>query len=162
MNTIRRILLFLFLALSMSRSASLRTVENYDVILRQGTIIDGTGGRRYRADVGVRNGFIYRIGNLRDSRGVHCTWEQVAVTTGSQQALFLLGCGLDDIAVRIDPADARAHLLFTNEVKKLTLPHEMGELFKVIAFGRGVELPLTGFRLQDRRGRLQGSVEQIL
>lgn len=27
---------------------------------------------------------------LRDSRGVHCDWGQVAVTTGSQQALFLL------------------------------------------------------------------------
>ncbi|HJW81673.1 MAG TPA: SAM-dependent methyltransferase [Acidiferrobacterales bacterium] len=72
----------------------------------------------------------------------------------TSQALFLLGCGLDAIAARIDPADARAHLQFTNEVKKLTLPHEMGELFKVIAFGRGSDAPLTGFRLQDRRGRL--------
>jgi len=72
----------------------------------------------------------------------------------ASQALFLLGCGLDDIAARIDPADARAHLRFTNDVKKLTLPHEMGELFKVIAFGRGVDTPLVGFRLQNRRGRL--------
>jgi len=48
----------------------------------------------------------------------------------------------------------RVHLQFTNEVKKLTLPHEMGELFKVIALGRNVNAPLTGFRLQDRRGRL--------
>ena len=39
------------------------------------------------------------------------------------------------------------HLQFTNEVKKLTLPHEMGELFKVIALGRG-------FQLQDWRRRL--------
>jgi hypothetical protein len=30
----------------------------------------------------------------------------------------------------------------------------MGELFKVIALGRGIDGPLRGFRLQDRRGRL--------
>jgi SAM-dependent MidA family methyltransferase len=72
----------------------------------------------------------------------------------TSQALFLLGCGLDAIATRINPTEARAHLQFTNEVKKLTLPQEMGELFKVIALGRGIEMPLTGFRLQDRRNRL--------
>ena len=72
----------------------------------------------------------------------------------ASQALFLLGCGLDDIAARTSQSDARAYLQFTNEVKKLTLPHEMGELFKVIAFGRGVDTQLAGFRLQDRRGRL--------
>jgi SAM-dependent MidA family methyltransferase len=72
----------------------------------------------------------------------------------ASQALFLLGCGLDDIAARISQSDERAYLQFTNEVKKLTLPHEMGELFKVIALGRGLEIPLRGFRLQDRRARL--------
>lgn len=40
----------------------------YDVILRNGTIVDGTGAKRYRADIAIRNGFIQRIGNLRDSR----------------------------------------------------------------------------------------------
>ena len=72
----------------------------------------------------------------------------------ASQALFLLGCGLDELATRIDQSDTRAYLQFTNAVKKLTLPHEMGELFKVIALGRGVETPLAGFRMQDRRDRL--------
>lgn len=72
----------------------------------------------------------------------------------SSQALFLLGCGLEEIAARIDQNDARTYLQFTNAIKKLTLPHEMGELFKVIALGRGIDIPLTGFRLQDRRDRL--------
>ena len=43
---------------------------------------------------------------LRDSRGVQCTWEQVAVTAGSQQALFLLGQLLlrpGDTAIMEDP-----------------------------------------------------------
>ena len=30
-------------------------------------------------------------GYLRDSRGVDCAWDQVAVTSGSQQALYLIG-----------------------------------------------------------------------
>ena len=30
-------------------------------------------------------------GYLRDSRGVRCDWDQIAITGGSQQALFLLG-----------------------------------------------------------------------
>ena len=32
--------------------------------------------------------------------------------------------------------------------------HEMGELFKVLALGRGLDFPLTGFSLQDHRDRL--------
>jgi SAM-dependent MidA family methyltransferase len=72
----------------------------------------------------------------------------------TSQALFLLGCGLDDIATQTDQSNARAYLQFTNEIKKLTLPHEMGELFKVIALGRDIDLPLAGFRLQNRRDRL--------
>ncbi len=72
----------------------------------------------------------------------------------SSQAQFLLGCGLDELAMQSDQSDARAYLQFTNEVKKLTLPHEMGELFKVIALGRGIDIPLAGFRLQNRRDRL--------
>lgn len=73
----------------------------------------------------------------------------------NSQAMFLLGCGLDEIALDIDQNDTRAYLQFTHAVKKLTLPHEMGELFKVIALGRGMDLPLTGFRLQNRRAALK-------
>jgi SAM-dependent MidA family methyltransferase len=72
------------------------------------------------------------------------------------QAMFLLGCGLDEIAGASDPADARAHLALTAEIKKLTLPSEMGELFKVIALGRGVAAPLLSFRMQDRRRAITG------
>lgn len=40
--------------------------EDFDLILRNGTIIDGTGNERYEADVGVKNGLIARIGQLDD------------------------------------------------------------------------------------------------
>jgi hypothetical protein len=44
--------------------------ETYDVILRNGTIVDGTGAKGYRADIAVRNGFIYRIGDLSGAKAV--------------------------------------------------------------------------------------------
>jgi SAM-dependent MidA family methyltransferase len=75
----------------------------------------------------------------------------------TSQAMFLLGCGLDEIAGASDPGDARAHLALTAEIKKLTLPSEMGELFKVIALGRGVSIPLAGFCRQDRRRAVSAS-----
>ena len=53
-----------------------------------------------------------------------------------------------------DPNDVRAHLALTRQIKKLTLPQEMGELVKVMALGRGLNMPLAGFRRQDRRARL--------
>ncbi len=71
----------------------------------------------------------------------------------TSQAAFLIGGGLEDLMA--DPAmpDA-ARLKLANEINRLTSPAEMGELFKVMALGRGVGGPLRGFQLQDRRGRL--------
>jgi N-acyl-D-aspartate/D-glutamate deacylase len=41
---------------------------SYDVIIRHGTVLDGTGLARYRADVGIVNGFIARVGDLSAAR----------------------------------------------------------------------------------------------
>jgi SAM-dependent MidA family methyltransferase len=72
----------------------------------------------------------------------------------TSQAAFLIGSGLDDIARTSNPMDVRAHLALTDQIKKLTLPHEMGELYKVIALQRGADITLRGFEQQDRRSRL--------
>lgn len=37
---------------------------NFDLIIRNGSIIDGTGEKRYSADIGIKNGIIKEIGNL--------------------------------------------------------------------------------------------------
>ncbi|HEV8715758.1 MAG TPA: amidohydrolase family protein [Candidatus Binatia bacterium] len=39
---------------------------HYDLIIKNGTLIDGSGLPRYRADVGIRRGKIATIGKLRD------------------------------------------------------------------------------------------------
>ena len=72
----------------------------------------------------------------------------------TSQAAFLIGCGLEQLMSASDPEDIRAHLGLTQQVKKLTSPHEMGELYKVIALGRGIQEPFPGFAAHDRRGRL--------
>jgi SAM-dependent MidA family methyltransferase len=45
-------------------------------------------------------------------------------------------------------------LRLTRQVKTLTMPGEMGELFKVMALTRGYDQALQGFQLQDLRARL--------
>src|SRR4051812_25566562 len=39
----------------------------YDLLIKNGTVIDGSGLPRYRADVGVKNGKIAAIGRIRES-----------------------------------------------------------------------------------------------
>jgi SAM-dependent MidA family methyltransferase len=68
------------------------------------------------------------------------------------QAAFLLGTGIESrVAAAVDQ-QARARR--AHEARQLLMPGEMGEVFKFIALGRGVDEPLAGFHLQDLRNRL--------
>lgn len=68
------------------------------------------------------------------------------------QAGFLQSLGLLEMAMQID--DEHEQIMAAQALKRLLMPHEMGELFKVIALGKGIDLPLTGFALYDMRERL--------
>lgn len=70
----------------------------------------------------------------------------------THQAGFLLNNGLAEHLP--PPQDTRAYLAAVQQVKKLTLPSEMGELFKVMAFTRNLEVNLPGFAIVDLRSRL--------
>ncbi|MBI2993151.1 MAG: SAM-dependent methyltransferase [Gammaproteobacteria bacterium] len=71
------------------------------------------------------------------------------------QAHFLIGCGLEEIASRQSSDDTRRWLEVAQQVKVLTLPGEMGELVKAIAFTRNLpSRPLKGFASFDQRPRL--------
>jgi len=43
-------------------------VPRYDLIVRHGTVVDGTGAPRARADVGISGGAILRVGDLENER----------------------------------------------------------------------------------------------
>ncbi|MDT8383740.1 MAG: SAM-dependent methyltransferase [Gammaproteobacteria bacterium] len=74
------------------------------------------------------------------------------------QGLFLLGCGLAELAQRSEDPTAehneRQQILQAQQIRRLTLPGEMGERFKVIALSRNYDHPLRGFALQDLRHQL--------
>lgn len=55
------------------------------------------------------------------------------------QAQFLINCGITEILGRVSPDDMAAFLPLATEAQKLLSPAEMGELFKVIAFAKGLE-----------------------
>ncbi len=70
------------------------------------------------------------------------------------QAQFLINCGITDILLRTPPENAAAYLPQAAAAQQLLSPSEMGELFKVIAFGKDYAAPLIGFAGGDRRGSL--------
>ena len=72
----------------------------------------------------------------------------------ANQAQFLINCGITDLIGRTPAHDTRAYLPLASQVQKLTSPAEMGELFKVIALGKGITQPLLGFTSGDRRHTL--------
>jgi SAM-dependent MidA family methyltransferase len=72
----------------------------------------------------------------------------------TSQARFLLNAGLADILAAYAPESEQLQVQTNGAVQKLISEAEMGELFKVIALGRGVVEPLMGFVRSDRRGSL--------
>ncbi|WP_305075629.1 class I SAM-dependent methyltransferase [Propionivibrio sp.] len=70
------------------------------------------------------------------------------------QSAFLLNCGLMEVLARIPPDDTARYLPQAQAVQKLISPAEMGDLFKVMALGKGIVEPLIGFSRGDRSATL--------
>jgi SAM-dependent MidA family methyltransferase len=70
------------------------------------------------------------------------------------QAQFLVNCGITDVLGEANIDNALHYAPLAAEAQKLLSPAEMGELFKVLAVGRGVTQPLLGFARGDRRHTL--------
>ena len=78
----------------------------------------------------------------------------LSVAGYTTQAHFLLGSGLMEIIPNELENITKEQLALHSQIKKLTLPHEMGELFKVIGLQKGCEYSLPGFQIRDMRGHL--------
>jgi SAM-dependent MidA family methyltransferase len=70
------------------------------------------------------------------------------------QAQFLLNAGITQLLAQTPVEESAAYLPQAAAVQKLVSPAEMGELFKVLALSRGIDVPLLGFVEGDRAERL--------
>lgn len=68
----------------------------------------------------------------------------------TSQAQFLFNCGLLEHLARRGPEESADYIRAARAAQRLTTPQEMGELFKVLAVGRGMARPLRGFTRGDR------------
>ncbi len=93
----------------------------------------------------------------------HVDFSALAVAAGeagldvvgyATQAGFLVGAGLAGVATALAGADAASQLALANQVKRLTLPTEMGEVVKVLALSRGFTRAPSVFDGHDRSGQL--------
>jgi SAM-dependent MidA family methyltransferase len=66
------------------------------------------------------------------------------------QAQFLVNCGITEVLAEVNAENALHYAPIAAEAQQLLSPAEMGELFKVLAVGRGVKQPLLGFSRGER------------
>jgi SAM-dependent MidA family methyltransferase len=76
------------------------------------------------------------------------------LTGFTTQSFFLAGLRVDLEMQTLAAGDANRFARLANEARQLMLPGEMGERFKAMAWMRGLQIPLSGFSLQDLRHSL--------
>ncbi len=67
----------LFIVAVFLLTAMVTPAQQFDVVIRGGTVYDGTGRKPIRADVGIRNDLVAKIGNLKNAKA-----KQVIDATG--------------------------------------------------------------------------------
>ena len=70
------------------------------------------------------------------------------------QASFLMNCGILEILAETSPSDVGSYAPLAAAAQKLLSPAEMGELFKVIAFSKNLDVDLIGFKSGDKSHNL--------
>ena len=79
--------------------------------------------------------------------GIDAGLEFLGYTT---QAQFLINCGITQLLEQSSGDTVVGNISRTAGAQKLLSPAEMGELFKVIALGRGLDVSLFGFASGDK------------
>ena len=70
----------------------------------------------------------------------------------TNQVSFLMGAGILELAaLNEEGISLKQQMEMASQIKKLTLPHEMGELFKVIGFSKNCNVSLPAFEFRDLR-----------
>jgi len=68
----------------------------------------------------------------------------------TNQAAFLINCGIGELLATRQAAGGEQALRAASALQMLLAPREMGEMFKAIALGKGIDAPLLGFAHGDR------------
>ena len=97
----KRNLLILILTLFVLVASSLAqdSVADFDLVISNGHIIDGTGSPWYSGDIGIRNGKIAAIGNLSDSARKHTIDAAGKVVAPG----FIDMLGQSELTILVDP-----------------------------------------------------------
>jgi SAM-dependent MidA family methyltransferase len=66
------------------------------------------------------------------------------------QAQFLINCGIAEVLAETNAENLLHYAPIAAQAQKLLSPAEMGELFKVLAVGKGLTRPLAGFTRGER------------
>lgn len=66
------------------------------------------------------------------------------------QAQFLMNCGILQVMAEISPTEVARYAPMAAAAQKLLSPAEMGDLFKVIGFTKGLDIDLIGFAQGDK------------
>ena len=79
-----------------------------------------------------------------------CKADEVKLAGYVSQAQFLINCGILDLLAKVSPNDMATYAPLAAAAQKLLSPAEMGELFKVIAFTKNMDVLLLGFTQGDK------------
>lgn len=80
--------------------------------------------------------------------------EGLRVLGFATQGAFLVNAGITDLLEQADPGQMETYLPALQQVKRLVMPDQSGEAFKVLAMGRHCDGPLSGFARFDQTHRL--------
>ena len=88
---------------------------------------------------------IAQVANINGSGEAH----GIRLAGYVNQARFLINCGILELLQQFSPHEPQ-YMKLAAATQKLMSPAEMGELFKVIALTKNMELPLLGFAQGDK------------
>ena len=80
--------------------------------------------------------------------------QQLDLQGFTTQAHFLMSGGLQELSESFDLNDNIKLAQLSQQIKRLTLPNEMGELFKVICFSKQIDKPISGFDFINMKDKL--------
>lgn len=104
---------FLAILLLLAGALSAQQARHFDVIIRNGNILDGSGNPWFRADVGVTDGRILVVGRLDTS-----TADRIIDATGK-----VVSPGFIDIHSHADDTGNRPQTIRTNELNRKGAPN---------------------------------------